>query len=134
MMKFQITTDYAIRIMCYLYEHKNESATAKQISSKLGITYQYFMKVINRLKRANLVKTIQGCNGGYMLANTNKVLTLYEIIEIMEGKLTINNCLGADGFCSRDATSTCRVHQVFEGIQNELIEKLNAVKITDLIV
>ncbi|HIT90750.1 MAG TPA: Rrf2 family transcriptional regulator [Candidatus Merdenecus merdavium] len=131
-MKFQITTDYAIRIMCYLLEHKNESATAKHISSELGITYQYFMKVINRLKQANLVRTIQGCNGGYMLAHPNKVISLYDVIRIMEGDLIINNCLAPEGFCSRDATPTCQLHKVFESLQYDLIEKLESVKLNDI--
>lgn len=132
-MKFQITTDYAIRIMLYLHQHRDESNTAKTISSELGITYQYFMKVINRLKKAKLVTTIQGCNGGYMLSQHVNNLSLYDIIQIMEGELQINNCLGEEGYCSRGGISYCKVHEIFVNLQSELIEKLEGIKLDDLV-
>lgn len=131
-MKFHITTDYAIRIMSYMCKRSDECLTAKQMAGELGMTYQYFMKVMNYLKKAKWVTTVQGCNGGFTLAKDAKNLTLYDIIRIMEGELVINRCLEEDEYCSRCAASSCPVHDVFENLQNEMIASLSKVKIAEL--
>lgn len=131
-MRFQITTDYAIRIMSYMYTRSDECLTAKQMAGELGMTYQYFMKVMNYLKQAKWVTTVQGCNGGFTLAEEAKYLTLYDIVRVIEGDLIINRCLEEDKYCSRCEPSSCPIHNVFVNLQNEMIESLSKVTIAEL--
>ena len=131
-MQFQITTDYAIRIMGYLYQNNNQLSTAADMSAQLGITYQYFMKVINRLKHAGLVSSVQGCNGGYQVSDLSGDVTLYDIISIMEGEIIINKCLEQEGFCSRKATATCPVHKFFYSVQEEIIDLFKQKRISEI--
>lgn len=131
-MQLQITTDYAIRIMGYLYQRNSQLSTASDMAKQLGITYQYFMKVINRLKRAGLVNSVQGCNGGYQLNGNTDEITLYDIISVMEGEIIINKCLEPEGFCSREATMTCPVHKLFYSVQEEIIELFKSKKISEI--
>lgn len=131
-MQFHITTDYAIRIMGYLITHKNELATATEMSKELGITYQYFMKVINHLKKNDLIQSVQGCKGGYQIAPGYESLTLYDVVVKMEGEIKINRCLANDCFCSMNATSHCPVHKVFEQIQEDLIISLRKHNLTEI--
>jgi len=113
-------------------KHKDECLTAKELSGELGMTYQYFMKVMNYLKRANLVKTVQGCNGGFLLAEQSEELTLYDMVRIMEGDIIINRCLEEDGFCSRNGTATCQVHKELSKLQAQIRDSLEKVYIKDL--
>lgn len=131
-MQLQITTDYAVRIMRYLLQHKHQLSTAKDMSVELGITYQYFMKVIRRLRKAKLVQSVQGCDGGYRAHPDAAHVTLYQIVEVMEGPLRINRCLEDDCFCNLNATATCDVRRIFAGLQKDLIAKLDAIRIADI--
>lgn len=131
-MKFQLATDYAIRILCYLYENNNRLSTATHLSEKLGITYLYFMKLTGVLKHAGMIQSVQGCNGGYQLAKNAEDATLYDVVKVTEGDIRINRCLEEDRFCSRDAAEWCSVHTFFQELQDGFIERLDSVRICDL--
>jgi len=97
-MKFQLATDYAIRILCYLHENNNRLSTATHLSEKLGITYLYFMKLTCVLKQAGLIQSVQGCNGGYQLAKNAENATLYDVVKVIEGDIKMEL---QDGFIAR---------------------------------
>ncbi|HBU11833.1 MAG TPA: Rrf2 family transcriptional regulator [Clostridiales bacterium] len=123
-MQFQLATDYAIRILGYLYHHKNDLATAANMSEELGVTYLYFMKIISKLKASGVVRSVQGCNGGYQLAVPAEEISLYDVIDIMEGGIHINRCLQEDGFCSNGGAPDCRVRQYLVSLQGGLVNRL----------
>lgn len=131
-MKFQLATDYAIRILCYLYEHGNRLSTAAHLSEKLGITYLYFMKLTGVLKQAGLIQSVQGCNGGYQLARNAEKVSVYDVVQVIEGDIKINRCLEEDRFCSRNAADQCPVHKFFGSLQEDFITKLKSQRICDL--
>ncbi len=132
-MQLHITTDYAIRIISYLYLNKGQLSTAKSMAEQLGITYKYFMKVINQLREAGVVQSIQGCNGGYLLTPTGEEMTLYDIICIMQGEIVLNRCLECDEFCSRNATCDCPYRKAFAGIQEDIIQTFRSKKAVDYV-
>lgn len=98
----------------------------------LSMTSGYFNKVAGKLKRAGFLESFHGPGGGYRLAKNAEDITLYDIVALMEGDIAINRCLKKDGFCSRNATSICPVHQVFESIQSQIIDMLRGISIYDL--
>ena len=131
-MHLQITTDYAIRMIGYLAQHKEQLVTARNMAGELGITYQYSMKVINQLKKANLIDSVQGCNGGYRLTEEAALATFYDIICLMEGDIYLNRCVGEGKFCKRGPTELCEIHRVLQDLQNELIIGLQSKKVVDV--
>lgn len=133
-MRLQITTDYAIRIIIYLAKNGPELVTAKCISQDLGITYNYFNKVATRIRQAGFIETIQGPNGGYLLVKNPADITLYDIVETMEGPVIVNRCLEDDGFCSRrnGGPTTCSVHPILHELQDEIVAKLKSVTFAQL--
>ena len=131
-MRFQLTTDYAIRIIGYLHRHPGELVTAQEVADNVGVTYQIFMKVSNQLKKAGLVKTTRGCLGGYSLGKRGSEISLFEIVMIMEGEICINRCLAEDGYCSGHFTATCPVHCALGGLQATILDTLKSVYISDM--
>lgn len=131
-MQLQITTDYAIRMIGYLAEHRDQLVTARNMAGELGVTYQYSMKVINQLKKEELVTSVQGCNGGYRLAEKGYQLSFYDIICIMEGDIRLNRCLENDRFCSRKASDYCAIHKFLLKEQERVINSLKSENIVDV--
>ena len=131
-MRLQITTDYAIRVILFMAQQNGEVFAAEATAKKLGMTYSYFNKVASKIRMAGFLKSVQGPGGGYRIAKNPADITLYDIIQVMEGDISINRCLDEDSFCSRNATQTCPVHKTLEALQNQMIDMLRSVRISDL--
>jgi len=130
-MRIQVSTDYAIRILYYLHANQGELSTAMTISQSIGITYPFFIKIANQLKRKGLLQAIQGRNGGYHLARPGEEISLYDVFWSIEGDLTLNRCLKNDNFCNRIDPEDCDFHQYFKELQDQVIGVLRGKSIAD---
>lgn len=135
-MQLQMTTDYAMRIVAYMMTQKatdqNSLVKAKGMAETLGIDYQYSMKVINQLKTADILKSVQGCAGGYYLSESATKLTLYDVIRLMEGEIFLNKCL-EDGQCTRKKDKDCPIQCEIHILQDILVGKLKEIKLTEVL-
>lgn len=131
-MQLKSSTDYAIRIVCYLATHNGMISTS-ELSKQLYIATTYIPKIAKKLKDANIIVACEGVKGGYTLAKRAEDISLKEIISCMEETMAINRCLERDGFCSRNAVNHCRVHKVLLDVQNTYNNKLENIKVSDLI-
>lgn len=132
-MHFKISTDYGIRVLIYLAKANVVLSPAKEIAAHIKISYHYFNKVAVDLRQAGLIESVQGPGGGYRLAEHASELSLYDIIESLEGGIFINRCLEKDGFCSMYCKDipNCLVHDFFESVQFNLIQTLKSKKIRE---
>lgn len=134
-MQIQITTDYACRILGYMAEqdaYKGEKLVkAKDMAEILGITYQYAMKVINKLRGAEIIDSVQGCNGGYFLTDKAYTMTLYDIVSLMEGDIKISRCLEDDHYCTAKRDGECGLQESLKTIEAKLAEELKQINIID---
>ena len=72
-MQLTNTTDYAIRIVCYLAS-ENKVITTAELSRELNIPASYIPKITKQLKEKEIVKAAEGSNGGYMLEKGSKLV------------------------------------------------------------
>ena len=78
-MQLTSTTDYAIRIVCYLAAQRQMISTS-ELSQELSVPSSYIPKITKKLKQAGIIKACEGTNGGYMLAKQSENISLMEII------------------------------------------------------
>lgn len=126
-----MTTDYAIRIVCYMAEHK-KYIPKSELSKQLGIPDGYVPKVLKKIKDAGLICSLEGVNGGYGLAKSPCDISLMEVVSCTESMQAINACLEPDGYCSRNAQSYCLVRKELLNVQSIVNKKLDMIKISDL--
>jgi len=90
-MKITSKGRYGIKIMIDLakYYNSNTLIKSKEISGRQNIPIKYLEQIINSLRKCGLVKSIRGAEGGYRLAKPPENITLYEILECLEGSLSI---------------------------------------------
>ena len=74
-MQLTNTTDYAIRIVCYLAS-ENKVITTAELSRELNIPASYIPKITKQLKEKEIVKAAEGSNGGYMLEKRPEEISL----------------------------------------------------------
>lgn len=118
-MQLNISTDYAIRIVFYLAS-KGRTANSDEVSAQMGVPRTVIATLSTPLQEAGILTTQRGVGGGFTLCRKPEDISLYEIINLMEGTTRINRCLEADGFCSRNGVETCPVHRFYTGVQSYL--------------
>lgn len=131
-MQLKNSTDYAIRIVCYLAAQERMVSTS-ELSRKLNVSANYVPKIAKKLKNAKIVTACEGINGGYMLAKQPENISLMDIISCVEETMAINRCLEEDRFCSRNLEDTCKIHKILLSLQNTYNNKLESVKVSDVI-
>jgi len=130
-MKIQISTDYAIRILHYLDTHKGMH-TATDIADAIDITYPFFIKIANRLKKQGLLSSVQGRNGGYMLGKLAHEISLYDVFMCVEGELQISHCIQKGVPCTQGKSRNCKLHKAWHTLQSKMIEEMSTQYIADL--
>ena len=85
-MKFTTKTEYGLLCMIYLARHTEvDRVTIREIVSKEKYPLAYIEKILQALKKAGLVTSHHGNQGGYSLAHKPSDITLKQIIEALEG-------------------------------------------------
>ena len=123
--------EYAIRCMVYLaFKGQGVLVIKQDIVAKADIPGPFLAKIVQDLARAHLIEIRQGPKGGYVLIKDPAQITLLDVVEVMIGKIQLNDCVGRPGTCS--ASSHCRVHQVWEMASAGLREHLAGITFAEL--
>lgn len=124
-------TDYAIRSILYLCEKKERMADVNEISKKKHIPKIFLAKILQKLSKKSIVKSLKGRKGGFYLAKDPSKLTLMEIIEIMQGPISINICAVEKRKCK--FSNICSVHPVWVEMRKEIEKELKRISFKKLI-
>lgn len=92
-MQFSVGVEYAFHSLFYLVDIPEHKAVGiRQIAELHGITESYLSKVFTRLRKAGIVRSVPGVNGGYQLARPPEEITFWDIIEALEGPSSFFQC------------------------------------------
>jgi len=135
-MQLQTSTDYAIRILHYLHENKDEGLhTAMHIAETVGVTYPFFIKIANMLKQKGLLQSEQGRNGGYRLGKPAHEISIYDVYLCTEGELQINPCFKKESkTCTKEHKERCKLRRFLHSLQEDvLIASMSEMRISYLV-
>ncbi len=89
-MKISTKGRYGLRALIYLSLHSNEGQISLiSIANHNQISIHYLEQVFSALKKAGIVKSVKGAQGGYILGDAPKNITVSQIITSLEGDYTI---------------------------------------------
>ena len=131
-MQLTSTTDYAIRIVCYLAAQRQMISTS-ELSQELSVPSSYIPKITKKLKQAGIIKACEGIKGGYQIAKQPENISLRDVISCTESTMAISRCLEKEEGCSKNYIASCKVHQILLELQNIYNNRLESVKISDII-
>jgi Rrf2 family protein len=121
----QITrqADYALRAMLYLarLEPAKRAATS-QIAEEMRIPPSFLAKIISQLSIAGLIHTSRGARGGVSLARMPEDISMLEVVEAIDGPITMNECTNDPDHCPFG--EGCPIHDIWCKTQWELVERL----------
>lgn len=132
-MRLTTKGQYAVRAMVNLAARPDESpVTLKDISSEEGISLAYLEQLFLKLRKGSIVKSVRGPGGGYVLARDSSLISVGEVITVVEESLNPVACLDdehVDG-CAR--AETCLTQSVWKGLGEKIKGFLNSITIRDL--
>ncbi len=122
--------DYALRICAYLAGNFNQRPIPlSHISRKLFITRGIAHKIVHQLKKSDIIKTVQGKQGGIFLNRPPEEVSIYDVLHAMGFNATLNECVKRPQICP--LVVACKIHLFFVEQEEELINKWKEQKIAD---
>ncbi len=120
MLRLSKKTEYAIIALTDMAgQLPNEPVSVKAMAQAYAIPGELLGKILQTLKKARLVLSVQGTKGGYMLARNPEEIYLSEIIEAIEGPIALMSCY-AQIDCDCVQFSRCTIKSPMQFIQNEI--------------
>jgi Rrf2 family protein len=131
---FQISRkiEYGTRSMLFLSSLPDGMTTSfKEIARQMAIPQQFLAKILKTLVQAQLVRSTRGSRGGYSLARPASQISFLEVIEAVEGAVTVNVCTSPDHLgCAY--VDTCSMHGLWQLGQERMRDVYRATKLDKL--
>lgn len=131
MLRLSKKADYALLAMRHLAAHGDrETASARELAEAYDIPAELLAKVLQRLVRARLLESHQGIRGGYALARLPSAMSVADVIQAIDGPLTVTACSEVDHSC--DQYAKCSIRDPLWRIKDRIVSALAATSIAEL--
>lgn len=128
MLRITRLTDYGFILLAKMCEDESSLQNAKDMSEELDIPLPTVSKVLKLLVQGNLLESQQGSQGGYHLSKPAKEISAAEIIEVLEGPVSMTACCVTDG-CDRN----CAVSNSWQKVNAVIVNELKSVSLADMV-
>ena len=130
MLRLSKLTDYSTVIMSYMAREPGDIYSVAQMAAALGMATPTASKIMKMLARRGLVQSLRGTKGGYLLARPPEQISIAEVIDAMEGTLSVTECSIRKGQCAREAG--CSIRNNWRDINRVIRQKLDQVTLADM--
>lgn len=127
-MKLSSKSRYGLRAMVYIAE-RGEVVSLASVARDTTTSEAYLEQLFSLLKKAGLVKSVRGANGGYMLAKAACKITIGEIVRALEDELEIVDCIS--GEC--ESKCNCVSHRVWRTLYDAINDALDSITLAGVL-
>ncbi|WP_017414606.1 RrF2 family transcriptional regulator [Clostridium tunisiense] len=130
-MKLSTKGRYGVKAMVDLaINYGKEPVSIKSISERQKISEYYLEQLFSSLRKSGLIKSVRGASGGYILDKEPKDITVYEVLEVLEGPIEISNCI-EDGSCNN--IDCCATRIVWKKIKESIDSVTTSITLQDIV-
>lgn len=130
-MKLSTRARYALRAMIeFALKYGEGPVMLKEVAKAQNISDKYLEQVLTPLRARGFVHTLRGNKGGYYLSGSPEDISVYDIIEVVEGSLAPAVCVDNPETCSR--VDTCVTREIWCNLKNTIRKELGAVSLASL--
>ncbi len=131
-MKLSTRGRYGIKAMVDLaVENGKKPVSVNTLASQQGISVAYLEQLVGALKKAKLVKSVRGVQGGYTLSRPPEDINVAEVLEALEGTTALVDCVGQAPSGCENACS-CSARPLWLKLQNRINGVLQETTIKDM--
>jgi Rrf2 family protein len=131
MLRLSRKADYALIALKHLAQRgQTDSLSAADIAASYGISTPLLAKVLQRLAKKGLVVARHGSSGGYTLARDPASITALDVVEAIDGPMSITSCMTRRGEC--DHLPNCTVRDPLRRVNDTVLQVLHEVTLSQL--
>ena len=120
--------------MVDLAQHSDgEPAALADVADRQGISLSYLEQLFQKLRRANLVKSVRGPGGGYLLFRDSREIPISEVIAAVDEPLRATRCAPGGPLGCTGGIEKCLTHDLWEELSDQIQLFLNSVTLYDVV-
>ncbi|MGL5676710.1 MAG: RrF2 family transcriptional regulator [Cellulosilyticaceae bacterium] len=132
-MKISTKGRYAVEALLYMALHKGEKWNVKIVAEAIGVTERYLEQIFHLLKKAEILETIRGPKGGYMIKGPLEDLKVGQIIRAVEGEIIPVPCVHCQDACTCDIKDICATRELWCKLLVAITEVIDGMTLQDLV-
>ncbi|HHY82284.1 MAG TPA: Rrf2 family transcriptional regulator [Clostridiales bacterium] len=133
-MKLSTKGRYGVKAMFDLALHGGDTPLSlKTIAERQDISEPYLEQLISTLRKAGLVKSVRGAQGGYLLARSPDQITVGSIIRSLEGSMAPTECVAEDEPVNCEKADYCVTRLIWEKIRKSIDHVIDSITLQDMI-
>lgn len=130
MLRISRLTDYGTVILADLASRERQVASAAEVAESTGLAAPTVRKLLKKLGKSGMVVATRGAQGGYRLARPAAEISAADVIDALEGPVSITDCSALDKHCEIEAH--CSVGSAWQRINVAIRSALQDVSLIDL--
>lgn len=129
-MKLSTKGRYGVKAMVDLAIHFGDTPVSiKSIAERQNLSEFYLEQLFAPLRKAGLIKSIRGAQGGYVLNKLPSEITAADIIDVLEGPIEISTCIDK---AECDNVDVCPTRLLWEKIKYSIDDVIKSVTLQDM--
>ncbi len=136
-MKFSRSTTYGLRALANLMLAKVEDSSRvkslKIIAEEERVSLKFLEKLFSQLKKAGIVSSTRGVNGGYYLSKKADKIKLLEVLDALGEKTIVFKCMSRGGEVTCGHSTKCGAVPVLQKVQMAINKSLEKMTLEDLV-
>ena len=133
-MKLTTKGRYGLRAVIDLAVYaKDEPVSLAAVAERQNISISYLEQLIAKLKKAEIVQSTRGAQGGYTLAKAPEEISVGAILRALEGNLNPVDCVEANGDTACESSDFCVTKYVWKRISDSINDTVDAIFLSELI-
>jgi FeS assembly SUF system regulator len=130
MLRLSKLTDYGTVAMAHLARRPDRIHAAAELATAIGVAVQTASKILKMLARADLLRSVRGAKGGYMLSRPAGEISIAEVIDAMEGPIGVTECSAISGLCAQEGS--CSIRGNWQRINRVIRDSLDQMTLAEL--
>ena len=124
---------YGLRAMSEFARHYGQGPLSlTEVARKQGISQPYLEQIAIDLRRAGLLHSKRGAQGGYYLARAPEAMTAGDVIRALEGSILPIQCVAQQKCMPCSLEDGCSARGIWEEVRDRLVETLDSIVLADL--
>ena len=134
-MKLSLRGEYALRALIVLGLNQGKDVVRiQEISEQQNIPKRFLEQILNELRAAGILESKRGLAGGYRLRKPPELVTLAEVIRLIEGPLAPVSCVSEKYYerCTCPNEDKCGIRSVMKEVRDAIVKILEGVTLAQL--
>ena len=131
MLRLSAKGQYGVRAMYEIARgYPGQPVTVKEIALNQDVSIHYLEQILNKLRKAGLVRSIRGPGGGYLLSKSPEKISIAAIVSELEGPVAITSCLNPEEGCVR--VDNCVTYLLWKSLGEQIEAFLKTITLENL--